>query len=317
VRTESRRGLVYALGAYTVWGVFPLYFPLLEPANAEEILAHRIFWSGVVSAVLFLVPSVRRGFGRLLRDRRRVRYLALAAVVLSVNWYVYIWAANHAHVVEASLGYYINPLVTVLLGVIVLRERLRALQWAALGLGFVSVVWLSIDAGRLPWIALALAFSFGSYGLFKKKADAPAVQSLAVETGVLAPFALGYLVWLTLTGAGTFAGDGPGHALLLASAGVVTTVPLVFFAAAATRIPLSTMGLLQYLTPTLQLGVAAFLTNEPMTSRRLVGFVLVWAALVVLGADGLRAGRRMIRDRPPGGPAAGADPLPSGTGVSG
>ncbi len=288
---QARQGLLYALGAYVLWGVFPLYFPLAKPASPMEILAHRVFWSAVLSVLLLLIPAVRRDLGSLLRNRTRMLYLTAAAVVLAVNWYAYIWGVNSGQVVEASLGYYINPLVSVMLGVVVLGERLRPLQWIALGVGALAVVWLSVDYGRLPWIALALAFSFGSYGLFQKKADAPAVQSLAIETAVLTPAAIGYLAYLVVSGTSTFGNHGTGHTLLMMSLGFVTAVPLLFFAGAATRIPLAVLGMLQYLTPTIQLILGVAVLGEPLPPGRLAGFVIVWIALALLMVDGLRARR--------------------------
>lgn len=292
---QARRGLLYAFGAYALWGVFPLYFPLAEPATPLEILGHRVLWSAVLSGVLLLIPAVRRDLGTLLRSRRRMTYLTVAALVLAVNWYTYIWSVNNGEVLQASLGYYINPLVSVLLGVIVLHERLRRLQWISLGIGFVAVVWLTIEHGGLPWIALALASSFGSYGLFKKQADAPAVQSLAVETAVLTPAAIAYLAYLVASGQSTFGNHGAGHTLILMSLGVVTAVPLLCFAGAATRIPLSVIGMLQYMTPTIQLALGVFVLNEPLPGRRLAGFAIVWLALALLMVDGLRARRTVIR----------------------
>lgn len=292
---QARRGLLYAFGAYALWGVFPLYFPLAEPAPPLEILAHRIFWSAVLSALLLLIPAVRRDIGTLLRSRRRMTYLTVAALVLAVNWYVYIWAVNNGEVVQASLGYYINPLVSVLLGVLVLHEHLRRLQWVSLGIGFVAVIWLTVEHGGLPWIALTLAFSFGGYGLFKKQADAPAVQSLAVETAVLTPATIAYLAYLVGSGQSTFGNHGAGHTLLLMSMGVVTAIPLLCFAGAATRIPLSVIGMLQYMTPTIQLALGVFVLHEPLPARRLAGFVIVWIALALLMVDGLRARRTAMR----------------------
>jgi len=301
---ETRRtGLAFGVGAYALWGVFPLYFPLLKPADPLEILAHRVVWSMVLSVLLLLLRPVRRGFGAVVRDRRRLLRLCLAGVVLGVNWFTFIWGVNHGEVLQTSLGYYINPLVTVLLAVLVLRERLRRLQWVALGFGFAAVLWLTVDYGRLPWLALVLAFSFGAYGLFKKQVSAPAVHTLVVETAVLTPLALAWLAGLTLAGQSTFAADGVGHAGLLASTGLVTAVPLLLFAGAATRLPLRVVGMLQYLTPTMQLAIGVFVVREPLPPGRLVGFCVVWLALALLSVDGLRARRASLRallptDRP-------------------
>lgn len=290
--SDVRRGLLLGAAAYGIWGLFPLFWPLLEPATPLEILAHRVLWS--VLAMGLVVVALRRGHAvrRLWSDPRRRAWLALAAVVVACNWGGYIWGVNNGHVVETSLGYFINPLVTVLLGVTVLGERLRTLQWAALGLALVAVVVLTVDYGRPPWVALLLAVSFGVYGLAKKQAAAGAVESLTLETAFLAPLALAYAVGLTLTGGATFASDGVGHALLLASAGLVTAVPLVLFGAAATRMPLVMLGLLQYFAPILQFALGLLVFDEEMPPGRWIGFGLVWVALVMLTAESLRHHRR-------------------------
>lgn len=290
--SDVRRGLLLGAAAYGIWGLFPLFWPLLEPATAREILAHRVLWSvlamGLVVVVLRRGPAVRALWG----EPRRRAWLALAAIVVACNWGGYIWGVNNGHVVETSLGYFINPLVTVLLGVTVLGERLRTLQWAALGLALVAVVVLTVDYGRPPWVALLLAVSFGVYGLAKKQAAAGAVESLTLETAFLAPLALAYAVGLTLTGGATFTSEGAGHALLLASAGLVTAVPLVLFGAAATRMPLVMLGLLQYFAPILQFGLGLLVFDEEMPPGRWIGFGLVWVALVMLTAESLRHHRR-------------------------
>src|SRR3954447_21261191 len=208
-----------------MWGAFPLYWPLLEPAGAFEILAHRIVWSMLTMGVLVLALRRTAAFRRMVSDRRVVRLLTLAACVITVNWATYIWGVNNGHVVETALGYFINPLVTVLMGVFILGERLRPLQWAAMGIAGLAVVVLTLDYGRLPWVALVLAFSFGTYGLAKKSANVGAVESLTLETTLIAPFAALYVGWLAAHGASTFADHGAGHALLLSSTGIVTAVP--------------------------------------------------------------------------------------------
>ena len=288
----ERRGFLYGVGAYLLWGLFPLYWPLLKPAGALEILGHRVAWSLITMTIVLLVSGRTTQFRTILATPRTRRLLALAAVVVAINWGTYIWGVNHHKVVETSLGYFINPLVTVLLGVVVLRERLRAPQWAALGIAAVAVVGLAIEYGRPPWVALVLAFSFGTYGLAKKQAGVEAVESLTFETVVLAPLAIGYLIRLGVTGQGHFLSGGAGHAALLVLTGVVTAVPLMLFGAAAIRVPMTTLGLLQYLAPILQflLGVTAL--HEHMTPMRWLGFALVWVALVVLTADSLLHRRR-------------------------
>jgi len=296
---EHRVGLLHGVAAYLLWGVFPLYWPLLKPSSAGEILAHRIAWSLIVLAVLVGMQRRWSSLRELARSGRPALLLGLAAVVLSANWLTYIWGVNHGHVVETSLGYFINPLVSVLLGVVVLGERLRRLQWWALGVASIAVAVLTVDYGRPPWIALVLAFSFGFYGLLKKKAAAGPVESLTLETTVMFVPALAWLAWLAADGAMTFGGAGAGHALLLISTGLITAVPLLFFGSAAQRIPLSTLGLLQYLAPMLQFAIGVLVFGEPMPLPRLAGFGLVWLALALFTLDLLRSSHqaRAIRAR--------------------
>ncbi len=292
---ESRRGTAYGVLAYLLWGLFPLYWPLLAPAGALEVLAHRVLWSLVVVLVLLQVTRGWSAVGDVVRDRGRLAKLAAAAVLVSINWGTYIYGVTSNHVVETSLGYFVNPLVSVLLGVVVLGERLRPAQKFAVAAALVAVVVLSIENGRPPWIALVLAFSFGFYGLLKKQAGVAAVPALAVETAVLAPVAALFLTGLGVTGRATFTGHGLGHPLLLALAGVVTAVPLLAFAGAANRVPLSTLGVLQYLAPTMQFLLGVLLFHEPLGLARLLGFCLVWLALVVFTADLLGERRRQTR----------------------
>ena len=295
--SELRRGTAYGAAAYLIWGLFPLYFRLLEPAGSVEIVAHRIVWSLVF---VLLILGVRRNWGwlrELAADRRSLAILVAAAILIAFNWCLYIYGVNSDQVVEASLGYFINPIVIVMLGVLVLGERLRRTQWAAIGLGTVAVVVLAVDYGRPPWIALGLAFSFGTYALLKNRVGSRvgAVQSLTVETAVLLLPALAWLVVLEVRGDGQFGHSGPGHGLLLASTGIVTAVPLILFAAAARRIPLTVIGLLQYMTPVLTFLIGVLLYDEPMPASRLAGFALVWAALSVLTVDTLQNRRRNQR----------------------
>lgn len=290
-RQRHRRGIGYGLGAYGLWGLVPLYWPLLAEAGPVEILAHRIVWS-LLLAGLLLVVLRRRRWWRGIATPRVLGLLTAAAALIAVNWGVYIAAVNSGHVVEAALGYYINPILSVLLGVFVLRERLAAGQWVAVGLAGAAVVVLAVDYRQPPWVALVLAASFATYGLLKKRINAGALETLTVESAVLTPVALGYLGWLQLNDALVFGHHGPGQALLLASAGLVTLIPLLMFAAAATRLPLSTVGLLQYLTPTAQFLLGVFVFGEAMSPARWIGFGLVWAALVVLTVAGLRSARR-------------------------
>lgn len=291
---DGRRGLLLGVAAYLIWGAFPLYWPLLEPSGPVEILAHRMVWSLVVMGLL--VAVLRRGpaLRALLSDRRTTLLLVVAAVTITSNWGTYIYGVNNDRVVETSLGYFINPLVTVLMGVLVLGERLRPLQWWALAIGFVAVVVLTLDYGRPPVVALVLAFSFGTYGLAKKSAGVGAIESLAFETAVIAPFALGYLVWLGAAGRSHFTGEGAGHVALLVASGVVTAVPLLFFGAAATRVSMTTLGLLQYLAPVLQFLLGITVLGEHMPPGRWVGFALVWLALAVFTVEALRHRRRTL-----------------------
>ncbi|MEU6058564.1 EamA family transporter RarD [Streptomyces sp. NPDC047097] len=284
--------MLYGLGAYGMWGLVPLFWPLLKPAGAVEILAHRMVWS-LVAVGLALLAVRRWGWiPELLRQPRKLGLITIAATVITINWGIYIWSVNSGHVVEASLGYFINPLVTIALGVLLLKERLRRAQWVAVGTGFAAVVVLAIGYGRPPWISLCLAVSFAVYGLVKKKVNLGGLESLAAETTVQFLPALGYLLWLGAQGSSTFGTSGAGHAALLAATGVVTAIPLVFFGAAAIRVPLSTLGLLQYLAPVFQflLGVAYF--HEAMPPERWAGFALVWLALSILTWDALRTARR-------------------------
>ena len=278
-----------------MWGLFPLYWTLLEPAGAIEILAHRVFWSLAVMAVLVVVVRRRAQFRALLSDPRRRMFLSIAAFVIAFNWGGYIWGVNNGHVVETSLGYFINPLVTVLMGVFILGERLRVLQWVAMGIASIAVVGLTLELGRPPWVALLLAFSFGTYGLAKKKANAGAVESLAFETLLLAPVALGYLLFLSSQGESSFTSEGPAHVVLLISTGAVTAVPLICFGAAATRVSMTTLGLLQYLAPTIQFALGVTFFAEPMPTLRLAGFVLVWLALAIFTFEAVQHRRRQLR----------------------
>jgi chloramphenicol-sensitive protein RarD len=292
--SEARRGFWFGFGAYFLWGVFPLYFPLLEPTGAVEVLAQRILWSLVFVGALLLLG---RGWSRvraIVAEPRRLRLVAFGSVLIAINWGVFIWAVLNGHVLETSLGYFINPLILIFLGVALMGERLRRVQWLAICLAAMAVVQLTVDYGRPPWIALTLAFSFGTYGLMKKKAGVGAVEGLALETMLLAPLALAYIAWAEVDGTAVFGHDGALNMLLLAGAGVITAVPLLLFGGAATRIPMTTLGLLQYIAPTMHfvLGIAVF--DEVMTTGRWIGFVLVWLALAILTAESVLTRRRAV-----------------------
>jgi chloramphenicol-sensitive protein RarD len=260
-----------------------------------EILAHRIVWSLVTMTVLVLVLGRTSTFRQVAADRRVARLLALAACLITVNWATYIWGVNNGHVVETALGYFVNPLVTVLMGVFILGERLRPWQWTAMGVAGLAVVVLTVDYGRLPWVAMVLALTFGSYGLCKKQAGAPAIESITLETLLIGPVALGYVVWLGAHGDSEFASHGLGHTLLFMTTGVVTAVPLICFGGAAIRVPMVTLGLLQYLTPILQFLLGVLYFREDMPTGRWIGFVLVWVALGIFTFDSIRQQRRALR----------------------
>ncbi|MCI2238845.1 EamA family transporter RarD [Paenibacillus sp. TRM 82003] len=289
-------GLLAGAGAYVLWGLFPFYFHVLLPTGALELLAQRVVWSLALSVLLLTALRRWPAVLRVLRTPAQLRLLAVAAVAIAVNWGVYGLAVTSGNVLEASLGYFVNPLVTVLLGVLVLRERLRRTQWAAVAVGTAAVVVITADLGRLPWMALALAASFGTYGLLKNRlarsgTGVDPLTGLTVETGVLVLPALATLTWIGTTGRSTFTAGGTDHAVLTVLSGPATLAPLLLFALAAGRVPLTTIGLLQYTTPVLQFA-AALVLGETMPASRWVGFALVWAALALLTADALRAQRR-------------------------
>ena len=294
---ERRVGVASGLAAYGLWGLFPLYFPLLEPAGGLEIVAHRVVWSLLFVAVLLTAMRAWPQVRATVADRRSLLVLLGAAVLIAANWLVFVYGVNSGHVVETSLGYFINPLVSVLLGVVVFAERLRRLQWVAVGIAAVAVAVLTVDYGRPPWIALTLALTFGLYGLMKKLVRVGAAPGLFVETALVLVPAVAVLAVLQAQGEGTAGSAGTGHLLLLQSSGVATAVPLLLFAGAARRIPLSTVGLLQYVTPLMQLAIGVFVYEEPMPPARLAGFVIVWVALAVFTVDSLRNARAGARRR--------------------
>ena len=296
-REELRRGTVYGFLAYAIWGVFPLYFAALKPAGAWEILAHRILWTLVLCVGILAIRRDLAWSRQLLRRPRLGLGVTIAALLIAANWVIYVTAVITGRTTEAALGYFLNPLVTVALGVIVLRERLRPLQWTAVAIGAVAGLYLSIAGGQFPLIALSLAFSFAAYGLVKKRVGASldAMHSLAAETAVLFPVAVVLLAVLVARGETTFTLEKPLHPALLLLAGVITAVPLLLFAAAARRIPLTTVGLLQFITPVLQLLCGVLLLGEHMSAARWVGFAIVWVALAVLTLDSVLARPRRAR----------------------
>lgn len=305
---EERRGYLYGLTAYVLWGFFPIYFKLLAPSPPLEILAHRVIWSVLFIGVVLLVARNRHFLGRILRDRRLLGGITLAAMLIGVNWATYIYAVNSSRVVETTLGYFITPLLVVVLGVTVQRERLRLWQWIAVGFGGLAVAVLTVDYGHLPYIALTLAASFGSYSLIKKRLSLPPAEGLFVESAVLAVPALGYLSWLNATGSAEFGHVSAAHTVLMLLSGVATAVPLLLFAGAANRVPLVSIGILQYVAPILQLACGVLLFHEPMPPARLAGFGLVWIALIIFTVDGLRGARATKGRTAAGSAAATAEP---------
>lgn len=290
---DQRSGFLFGFGAYFLWGVFPLYWRLLDHSGAVEVLAHRIVWS--LLSILLLAFALRRTaqLRAILGDRRRLSALVIASALISVNWGTYIWGVHNGYVVEMSLGYFITPLFSVLLGVILLKERLRTTQWVAIGIAFAAVVVLTIENGRPPYVALVLAFSFGFYGFTKKKANAGAVEGMAIESAAVVPLALAMIVALGIRGESTVTSNGTGYFLLAVLAGPVTAIPLLMFGAAAIRISMTALGLLNYVAPIMQLAIGVLVFREPMSSLRWAGFALVWVALVVLTVDGLTQRRRV------------------------
>ena len=280
-----RHGLLYGVGAYAMWGMFPAFFPLLKPAGAVEVLAHRIVWS---FALMVVVIAVVRRLGDLRTITARTwLLLTFASALISVNWVIYVYAVNNGHVVDAALGYFINPLVTVALGVLIFRERLNWAQCVALGIAVVAVVVLTVEVGAPPVIGLGLALSFGLYGAVKKVVPTDPRVSVGVEAAIATPFALAFIVVLQVSGQGNFTNHGPGRVALMILSGVVTALPLLLFAAAAQRLPMVTMGLLFYLTPAMQLTWGIAVGHEPMPPARWLGFALIWLALAVFSADAL------------------------------
>lgn len=281
-------GILYATLAFLCWGLFPLYFHAIDAVSAPQILMHRVLWSLLLLAGVLTVRRQWRWFPELLARPRVLASFAASSLLLTVNWLTYIWAVNNGHVIDSSLGYFINPLVNIALGYVFLHERLRRGQWAAIALATAGVAWLTWQAGTVPVIALVLAFSFGGYGLLRKTAQLGALEGLALETMLLFPFALGYCVWLAAHGSNAFLNTGAvSTRALLVGLGPVTAVPLLLFAAGARRIPLSVLGLLQYIAPSMVFLLGVALYHEPFDAARLVGFALIWGALALYAAEGL------------------------------
>lgn len=280
--------MTYGFSAYILWGLFPLYWPLLEPATPLEIVSHRAVWTSIFCILILAFQKQLRHMIKLMSTPRVFLRLVAASLLISINWLVYIWATNNGHVVEAALGYYINPLIIIAFGVLLLKEQMRKLQWVAVALGALGVLVLTFDYGRLPWIALTLAISWGSYGLIKKQLNLGAVEGLAIETLISFIPYLGFLFYLANQGSGQW-GHTPGLTLLLTAAGAITAIPLLLFNGSATRLPYSTIGLLQYITPTLQFSIGVWVRHESMPAARWIGFLIIWGALIALATDLVRS----------------------------
>ena len=290
-RSGYNSGLIAGIGAYVMWGLVPLYWPLLKPASAMEILSHRVVWSLVFLLIIVYFKNLFNDIKVALFDKRKMILLFFASIFITINWGVFIWAVNNGHVIETSLGYFINPLVSVALGVIVLKEKLRTLQKVAVGLTFVAVTFLTLTLGHPPYIALSLAFSFGFYGLVKKMANVKAIPSLTLESLMITPFFAVFLYYLSSQNELTFVELGPIHSLWLVTAGIVSVIPLMLFSTAVLRIPLVVLGLLQALGPIIQFLLGYFVFDEPMITARWVGFLIVWLAVSVFSYDAVRTYR--------------------------
>ena len=286
-------GIVYATFAFFCWGLFPLYFHAIGEVPAMEILAHRMLWSLLFLALVLTARSQWRWLPQVLRQPRILASFVASALLLTANWFVYIWSVNNGHVIDASLGYFINPLVNVLLGLVVLKEKLRRGQWIAIGVAAAGVAWLTWQAGQLPWIALILGITFGAYGLLRKTAALAALEGLSLETMILFPLALVYVLWLTMHGQNTFLNsESDSTRWLLAAAGPITAIPLLLFAAGARKIPMAALGLLQYLSPTMQALLGVWVFHEAFPAPRLIGFIVIWGALALYVLEGLWASKR-------------------------
>jgi len=286
-----KSGIWYGIGAYVVWGLLPLYWKQMGAVPAGQLIGHRIVWSFLTLVAIISVSNQWTAFRAAISRPGVVRMYGLAAALITINWFIYVWAVNHGFIIETSLGYFINPLVSVVFGVLVFGEELRRLQWIAVALAGSGVLYLTIAYGELPWIAIVLALSFGSYGVVKKKAPLGSMHGLTIETAILLMPAIVYVLYADRAGQGAFLRQSAAVDALLVSTGVVTTVPLLMFASAVQRTPLSTMGVLQYIAPTLQLVLGVLVYAEPFSRTQLVGFVMVWAGLIVFGLDGFRSRR--------------------------
>ncbi|PKO07111.1 MAG: EamA family transporter RarD [Chloroflexi bacterium HGW-Chloroflexi-3] len=286
-----KKGLIFVFSAYTLWGFFPVYFKFLHEAPALQIMSHRVTWSFIF--LIFLI-ALRKEFSQILKSLTKKILLTytIAGTLLAINWLTYVWGVNAGFVVETSLGYFINPLVSVVLGVVFLKEKLRNLQWIPVVLATIGVIYLAIDHGSLPWIALVLASTFGTYGLIKKIAPLPSIHGLTIETGAVLIPAVLFLLFVEFNGTAAFGHASSQTTFLLVLSGIITAIPLIFFASGAPKVPLTTIGILQYIAPTIQFLIGVFIYDEPFTTGKLIGFSIVWIALIIFTVEGLMNGYR-------------------------
>jgi len=292
------KGIWSGIAAYSMWGFFPIYWKLLQQVPALQLLGHRIGWSFILLTAYILAAGQWQAFRSTAFKPKTLGIYAVAGVLLSVNWLIYVWGVNAGFIIETSLGYFINPLFSVLLGVVFLRERLRPAQWVPVAFAAIGVIFLTVTYGRLPWIALSLAFSFGIYGFVKKLSPLGSVHGLTLETGIVFPLALIYLALTQSNGTGAFLHEGLRVDLLLIGAGIVTTIPLLMFASAAKQIPLNMVGILQYLAPTIQFLIGVFIYHESFDTTRLIGFSIVWLALIIFWVENIMAHRTPLKPVP-------------------
>ena len=292
------KGIWYGIAAYAMWGFFPIYWKFLHEVPALQVIGHRIGWSFILLLIYILATKQWSNFRSVSFNRKTLGIYAIAGVLLSINWLIYVWGVNAGFIVETSLGYFINPLLSVSFGVLFLREKLRPMQWVPVGIATIGVIYLTVTYGHLPWIALSLAVSFGLYGLVKKLSPLGSVYGLTLETGIVFPIALIYLTFVQTNGSGAFLHDGAIVDILLIGAGIVTTIPLLMFASAAKQIPLNMVGILQYLAPTFQFLIGVFIYKEPFDHNHLIGFSIVWVALVIFAAENIIARRNPVEPIP-------------------
>lgn len=285
---EYKQGIIYALSAYIMWGVAPLYFKIIEDVAPLDILLHRVVWSFLFILTILLVTVRFKNIRALLKQRKKIGLLVVTSLLIAVNWLIFIWSVTNGHMLDASLGYYINPIFNVLLGTVFLQEKLRKMQWVAVLLAVCAVLIELLVFGSIPWVSISLAVTFGFYGLLRKKIQADAMSGLFIETLILLPLALAYVVFIDSSSLQSFVAEGISFSLILIASGVVTTLPLLAFSAAAIRIPLSTLGFIQYIGPSLMLLLAVFMYNEPIGEHKLLSFGFIWLALIVYTADGYR-----------------------------